>query len=127
MKKLLEFKFGWLNKERLLFLLGILVLLVGLFSYVTAGEPNVRPPQELLFTADEQAMGETPEAFPFEQISQIQWPETERQLFTLLDAPQLDLPAPEPPELDVPLAAPPAFPQPASSGNKNIYKEGGDK
>ena len=121
MQALLDFKFGWLNKERLLFVIGIVVLAFAAYSLAFAGSPGFTPVEKVTYKVNEEVMGPLPSFAEVSLAVKGNW-RKDGAFFMLLDAPQLDLPAPEPPDFGLPLVLPPAYPQPSSSGNKNSAK-----
>jgi hypothetical protein len=119
MEQLLNFKLGWLNKERLLFVLGLAFIVFGIYSFLFNSNPGYRKMDKVAFSVNEEALVPPRGYVSQDLVARIAFPEAGAKFFMLLDAPQLELPAPVPPDFGLPVVLPPAFPQPSSSGNKN--------
>ncbi|MFA4986342.1 MAG: hypothetical protein WC712_07140 [Candidatus Brocadiia bacterium] len=117
MDNLLGFQKGWLNAERCLFLLGVVALLMGAFSRMTAsvdGQITEKP----LFAKAADLDAPSFKAFDNSLYGKdaFTWDAKGKVPFFVLEAPQIDVPAPDAPGGDVPLFAPPPFPQPGPKG-----------
>ncbi len=121
MQALLEFKFGWFTKERVLFVIGLLVVVYAAYAFATAGSPGSGKVDKVTYRVNDEVLGALPGAVEASATSALNW-RKDGAFFMLLDAPQLELPAPEPPDFGLPIVQPPAYPQPASSGNRNTTK-----
>jgi len=116
MDTLMNFQLGWLNKERLLFLIGIAFLLIGLTMFIAGGSAEKELKDKVLF--EKSANLDTPILMPYDikKMSDLNWT-SERLIFLLLDAPQLEIDPPSPPDISESLVLPPPFPQPSSKGS----------
>ena len=117
MDAFMNFQFGWLNKEKLIFLLGLCVILFGLFTFFTGNSEGYSIPDKVVFNTSDDVMIEPFPSIPSSRVKGMIFPEKPRDLFLLLDAPQLNIDSPVPPTFGVPIVLPPAYPQPSSKGN----------
>ncbi len=115
MEKLRDFRMGWLNLERLLFLLSLALLIWAALGLLAGPAPSTVPPDSVRYS---NPLGAAPERLPVLDASHIPpnpWT-ADQTVFALLSAPQLELPAPEPPPADTAVVPPPPYPQPMPRG-----------
>ena len=118
MNNIMNFQLGWFNKERTLFAAGVVFLLFGLYSFLFVKGETKKPIEIVRFASSGDIYAEPLPVYKSEMMKKFGWDTHKRELFVMLDAPQLKLPAPDLPSAEILLIPPPPYPQPSAKSNE---------
>lgn len=122
MDKLMNFQIGWLNKERLVFVIGIAGLIYGLVIFATSSTASYEAMKVVQYEKSTELDLRPIDSFDTTRLTAFAF-KLERSLFTMLDAPQLEMDPPAPPTVSASLVPPPPYPQPSSKGHNRGESE----